>query len=748
MNVIQKCLYARRAGRSVVRIPHAFVIAAILLVPLTPVLAVETADVGTGSGSITGIVTIGDDKRPVEHARVTISPGGTTVFTESDGHFAFTGLAAGRYTVIAHIERVDDGGLEVVLADKANETVEINLLMTSIREEVTVTATGQEEITSNSIQAVSVIGSDQLATRNPVSLGEALDHELGIAKRSFGPGNARPVVRGFDGDRVLVLQDGLKIGALGNQSGDHSEPVDILSLERIEIVRGPATLLYGSSAIGGVVNAVQGHETAQPGVRGYLTGVLSSNNDQASGNGGVEFGSQNWLFFFGGGGNRVGDYATPLGTVPNSFVNGGGVSVGGGWFGQKAWVNGTYVYDKREYGIPYDPNEPDPEIVFLNPRRSAFSVRGGFRDSGAFIDAGRFSLQFNDYRHAEADVTTGEVGTLFNNDTVSYRAVVDHARRGIFSGSLGAEGSHRDYESIGAEALAPPTKQSQFAVFGVETVNFERAVIQFGGRIERNAYDSATLEDRDFTGFSGAVGLRVPLPRDFSFVTNFSSSYRAPALEELYNFGPHPGNLAFEIGDVRLDRERSTGIDVGIRHASSRVHFDVNAYVYHMSNFIYLAPTDEVEDGLVVSNFKGADARFSGIEAKADVGLHKYVNLGLGLDYTRAEIRETGTPLPRIPPLRGRVALDFTYSGFRVTPEVIFSDRQDRVFTFESETAGYATFQLGGGYTWVGSHVAHVVSVEGFNLTDRLYRNHLSFIKNVAPEIGRGVRIAYTFKFF
>ena len=721
---------------------------AILASPMARALAVESVAVGTGTSSITGVVTIGDDKRPVEHARVSISPGGKTVFTEADGHFAFTGLAAGRYGITAHIERVDDGGLEVVLAENATETVEINLLIASIREEVTVTASGQEEITSNSMQAVSVIGSDQLATRNPVSLGEALDHELGIAKRSFGPGNARPVVRGFDGDRVLVLQDGLKIGALGNQSGDHSEPVDVLSLERIEIVRGPATLLYGSSAIGGVVNAVQGHETSQPGVRGYLTGVVSSNNSQASGNGGFELGSEHWLLFVGGGGNRVSDYETPLGTVPNSYVNGGGLTVGGGWFGQKAWVNGTYVYDKREYGIPYDPAESNPEIVFLDPRRSAFSIRGGFRDTGSFIDAGRFSIQLNDYRHTERDVATGEIGTLFNNDTVSFRAVVDHARRGVFSGSFGTEGSHRDYESIGAEALTPPTKANQFAVFGVETLNFEHAVLQFGGRVERNAYDSLSLEDRGFTGFSGAVGLRVPLPHDFSFVTNFSSSYRAPALEELYNFGPHRGNLAFEIGDVNLDRERTTGFDAGIRHTSSRVQFDVNAYVYSISNFIYLAPTNAVEDGLVVSNFSGADTRFKGIEARADIGLHRYVNLGLGVDYTSAEIRETGTPLPRIPPLRGRVALDFAYRGFRVTPEMIFSDRQDRVFTFETETAGYATFQLGGGYTWVGSHVAHVVSVEGFNLTDRLYRNHLSFIKNVAPEIGRGVRIAYTFKFF
>ena len=157
---------------------------------------------------------------------------------------------------------------------------------------MTVTATGTEQSVSSSIQSVEVIGSIDLAKRSPVSLGEALDGELGVSKRSFGPGTARPVIRGFDGDRVLVLQDGNRIGGLGFESGDHAEPINVLNVERIEVVKGPATLLYGSNAIGGVVNAVTGHDSAHKGINGYLTGLGGSNRGQAAGSAGIEFGTE------------------------------------------------------------------------------------------------------------------------------------------------------------------------------------------------------------------------------------------------------------------------------------------------------------------------------------------------------------------------------------------------------------------------------------------------------------------------
>jgi iron complex outermembrane receptor protein len=218
------------------------------------------------------------------------------------------------------------------------------------------------------------------------SLGEALDGELGIAKRSFGPGTARPVIRSFDGDRVLVLQDGNRVGGLGFESGDHAEPVDVLTAERVEVVKGPATLLYGSNAIGGVVNTITGHDSPHKGVNGYLTALGSTNSNQAGGSGGFEYGGERWLTWANVGGQRSGDYDTPLGRVENSFSREISTAAGFGFYPKKGFFSFNYNFNKRRYGIPVDPAEEDPEIVELNPRRHSIEFRGGFRETGTFIE--------------------------------------------------------------------------------------------------------------------------------------------------------------------------------------------------------------------------------------------------------------------------------------------------------------------------------------------------------------------------
>jgi iron complex outermembrane receptor protein len=327
-------------------------------------------------------------------------------------------------------------------------------------------------------------------------------------------------------------------------------------------------------------------------------------------------------------------------------------------------------------------------------------------------------------------------------------------RRGRLTGSFGFWGLHRDYESIGAEALAPATKQTSFAGFAVETINFQRAALQFGGRIETNRYNPSLdpnrgqLPKRTFTGFSGAFGLRVNTWEGGAFVANYTHSYRAPSLEELYNEGPHPGNATFEIGNSDLTRELGNGIDFGLRHSSQRVRAEANGFFYHIDSFVFLAPTGAIEDGLPVAEYTQGTSRFAGFEGKFDAELHRYLWLNLGADYVNANLTETDTPLPRIPPLRGRLGLEFRYKGLTLSPAAIFTKDQNRLFLLETRTAGYALFNLSGSYVIARQHHAHVFTFSAFNLGDRLYRNHLSFIKEFAPEMGRGVRVTYTVRFF
>jgi iron complex outermembrane recepter protein len=709
--------------------------------------------VAQSNGSLRGTVTLGDSEKPIHNVLVTILQLRRIANTDDNGKYEFQDVPAGRYDVVAHLDRVPDL-VQSVNVSGGETTLDFKIELAGISEQVTVTATGTEQAVSSSIQSVEVIGSVDLAKKNPVSLGEALDGELGVAKRSFGPGTARPVIRGFDGDRVLVLQDGNRIGGLGFQSGDHGEPVNVLTTDRVEVVKGPATLLYGSSAIGGVVNTISGHDSAHEGVTGYVTGVGGTNGGQGGGSAGIEFGTEKWLFWGNGGGQRVGDYDTPLGEIQNSFSREGNVAAGFGYYSDKGFFSFGYTFDKRRYGIPFNSEEEEPEIVELNPRRHSFEFKGGFRNTGSFIDAGTFSVQYNDYDHAEIESLTGEIGTAFKNNTFLYQGIFDQRRTGRLSGRFGFWGLHRDFESIGEEALAPPTTQNAFAVFALETLDFERAALQFGGRVETNRYSPQETESRgvlpkrNFTGFSGAVGVRVRTWENGAFVANYSHSYRAPALEELYNLGPHPGNLAFEIGDPNLERELGNSLDFGLRHSSKRLRFEANGFYYHIDNFVFLAPTGNIEDGLTEAVYTQGTSRFVGTEARVDAALHPNVWLNLGLDYVNAKLTDDDTPLPRIPPLRGRVGMEFRFKNLLVNPELVLAQDQDRLFPTETRTAGYGVFGVSGSYLIPTQHAAHIISFNAFNLGDQLYRNHLSFIKDFAPEMGRGLRITYTLRFY
>ena len=715
---------------------------------------ITSAQTVTNTGAtLQGTVILGESGKPIHNVLVTILQLKRTLGTDENGKYQFQNVPPGRYSVVAHLDRVPDQVQTIDISGNSTVTVDFQIQLGGVQEEVTITATGVEQAASSSIQSVDVIGSVDLAKKSPISLGESLDGELGVSKRSFGPGTARPVIRGFDGDRVLILADGNRVGGLGFESGDHAEPINVLSVERIEIVKGPATLLYGSNAIGGVVNAISGHDSAHKGVNAYLTGVGGTNRGQAAGSGGIEFGTQRWLFWGGAGAQRSSDYDTPIGRVQNSYSREHNFTGGIGFYPSKGFFSVNYNYDKRRYGIPIDPNEVDPEIVFLNPRRHSIEFKGGFREGTSFITAGTFSFQYNDYTHAETDAVTGEIGTQFKNKSFLYQGVFDQKKIGRLSGRFGVWGLHRDFEATGDEALAPPTKQNAFAIFGLETLDFEKASLQFGGRLENNRYAPettvarGTLPERSFTGFSGAIGIRVPTWSGGALVANFSHSYRAPSLEELYNEGPHPGNLAFEIGNPSLTRELGNGLDFGVRHSSKRLRFEANGFYYRIKDFVFLAPTGNIVDDLIEAEYLQAASRYTGTEARFDVGIHPNIWLNLGADYVNAELTD-GTPLPRIPPLRARAGLELRYKGLLINPEVVVAKDQNRLFPTETRTAGYAVFGVSGSYLIARQHQAHIISFNAFNLGDRLYRNHLSFIKEFAPEMGRGLRVTYTLRVF
>lgn len=702
------------------------------------------------TGTLRGKVSLDSSGQAVHQATVTIMQLKRTTLTDDEGAYEFKDVPPGKYDVKAHLDLAPDVIKSVQVSAGGDVTVDLQVKLTGVKDEVTITASGTEESILNSIQSVTSVGSLELLQKSSTSLGEALDNESGIAKRSNGPGTSRPVVRGFDGDRVLVLQDGMQLGALGSQSGDHAEPIDLLSLDKIEVVKGPATLLYGSSAIGGVVNAISSHDSAHKGVHGYLTAIGSTNTNQASGSGGIEFGTEKWLFWGNGSGSHSDDYHSPLGVVKNSYAINGDGSGGVGYFGKRAYFSGSYDYAHQRYGVPADTREANPEIVYINMQRQSGVFNFGWHDPFSFAKEAKFFTQYNDYEHREIDGETNEVNTTFKNKTFVYRGMIEQNKAGILTGSSGFWGLHRDYQSIGAEALTPPVKQNSFAAFTLQTLDFKRASLQFGGRLEHNGYDPTGLQPRSFMGFSGAVGTRVSLWEGGAFVVNYSHSFRAPTLEELYNHGPHGGNLTFEVGNFNLKPERNNGVDLSLRHSTARLRGEVNYFYYHINDFVFLAPTGarDTASNFLIANYAQGTSRYTGAEARFDVALHNNLWLNTGLDYVNAELIQTNTPLPRIPPLRGHIGLDATYKSFNLRPEVILADSQTKLFPNETKTDGYVTVGLTASYTIASQHLAQIISVNAFNLGNELYRNHLSFLKDFAPEIGRGVRVSYTLRFF
>ena len=719
---------------------------------MVSVFVLPAVCLGQSEGTLQGTVTLETSGTPAHGATVTILQLKRSTETDEKGNYQFQNLPPGAYDVAARMDRVPDAIQRVLITAGGTATADFQMRLRVVGEQVTVTASGGDDV--NSIQPLTTLTSSQIAEKSTQSLGDALQDELGVSKRTFGPGTSRPIIRGFDNDRVLVLANGDRIGTLGSQSGDHGEPIDLLNLERLEVVRGPATLLYGSGAIGGVVNAISGHESAHEGVRAFLTALGATNNWQGGGGGGVEYGTKRWLFWSNGSAQRAGDYDTPIGRVSNSFTRDKAGSGGVGYYPGKQFFTVDYSYDSKRYGIPFNPALEDPEIVLLNPRRHSVRATGGLHDLASPITGVQFSLQYNDYKHQEIAALENIVNTEFLNKTFTYRAVFDQRKLRSWSGSFGVWGLHRDYTSTGEEALAPPTRQNAFAVFGLEKIDIERVTFQFGGRFEHNGYnpDQGILDretpERTFNGFSGAAGMRVATWTGGSFAANYTHSYRAPSLEELYNLGPHPGNNAFEIGDPNLKRERSDGIDLSLRHSGKRLRSELNYFYYRFSDFIFLAPTGEQEDDLTVAINTQGKSRYTGVEGRFDVGIMKNLWLLSQLDYVKAELTESGLPLPRIPPLRGRLGFEVDYKGFRLNPEAVMARDQDRLFPTETRTAGYTLFNINASYIFVQQHTAQTISLSAFNLGDRLYRNHLSFIKEFAPEIGRGVRLTYSLRFF
>jgi len=597
---------------------------------------------------------------------------------------------------------------------------------------------------------------DHLLRGGGGTLADALVDVPGVSATTFAAGASRPVIRGFDANRVRTLEDGVGSFDVSDIGPDHGVPLDPLTAERVEIVRGAATLRYGSQAIGGVVNAISNRVPSSLPAESFASEVTAGLNSNADGwDAGAQINGRvaSLALHADGFARRKDDYDTPQGVVENSFARGSGGSLGGSWIAESGRVGLGVVRYQSRYGIPGEESGIDMDQTKLL-LRSQMSLSAGALDS-VTLDGG-----WADYEHSERDVD-GSVLATFRDREWDLRSELLLGQMGIWSESaLGAQLQDRDFSALGEgrDYLFPATTRNG-ALFGFTEAQLAAALkLQLGARIERVETRGTPLTgettDAGYTPVSGSAGLVFDASDALRLGLTFSSASRAPALTELFARGVHEGTATYELGDANLSAERANSLEATVRWRSERVHADGAVWAADFSDFIYgeLTGRSCSEAGECINGQSEAlremlyvqrGARFTGAEAHADLDLLKTpagrLQLNLLADYVRAKLDGAGD-VPRIPPWRVGVGLDWEAGLFDAGIRLRYSGRQEHFGAFDTPTGGFANLDAQVGWRPWGDRGVELALV-GRNLTDRVQRNAAAFNKDEIVLPGRDVRL-------
>ncbi|PCD02263.1 TonB-dependent receptor [Sphingomonas spermidinifaciens] len=674
------------------------------------------------------------------------------------------------------------------------------------RADIIVTAP-YEQAQADILSGTSVLTGQALTRDLRPSIGDTLARLPGVSASSFGPSSSRPILRGFSGDRVRVLIDGIGSIDASTNSVDHAPVINPLTADRIEVLRGPSALLFGSSAIGGVVNVIDNRiPRAMPteAVHVDAIGTYGSAAEERSAAGEIDVPIAGKIVAHLDGSYlrtddlRTGGYllspqlrrlaaasdeaevrenAGLRGRLPNTASEtwevAGGLSVvtdrGHLGFSVSRYeslygVPGRIEFaheegDDHDHGDEEHGHEEEEghshENVRLNLKQTRFDVRGEVETDGGFLDRIRLRLAAADYRHDEIE-ESGEIGTSFFNQGYEGRLELVQRARGGWKGASGAQMFIRDFDVQGEEKFVPRNTTEQFGVFTLQSLDLGRFRVEGGARYERTsltAQADADLEtpryERSFDAVSASLGASYQLADGVRVGLNGSRSERAPSAEELFASGPHAGTQAFEIGDPNFVKEKSWGLEATLRGSAPGLSFALAGYYNWFNDYIYQSPTGEEVDELPVFVYAQADARVWGFEAEARADLATFgatrVSIDGLADYVRTTITGVG-PAPRIPPLRvlGGLEANSDRLNGRVEVEHVFD--QDRVTAFELPTEGYTMVNASVAFRPFGPGNATSLTLSANNIFDVEARRHASFLKDFAPLAGRDIRATLRFQ--
>ena len=650
----------------------------------------------------------------------------------------------------------------------------------------------------NILAGTSALTGNDLAREIRPQLGDTLARLPGVSATSFSPGSSRPVLRGFQGERVRVLVDGIGSIDVSNTSADHAVTIDPITAERIEVLHGPAVLLFGSQAIGGAVNIFDRRipRTVPDDIVHIdaLASYGSAANERSVG-AGVDFALGGGVVGHVDGSYRrtddlnVGGFvlspglraeqlaiaeeeteeghldeaaeASALaglrGTLPNSATETttGGVGVTlireGGSLGVS-----VSLFDSR-YGVPMRPGaghhheeggdegeEGHGDVpVSIDLRQIRADLRGEVKLGEGFLEQLRVRFAAADYEHTELE--GDEVGTLFETQGMEGRAELVQRDIGGWRGVIGGQFFVRDFNAVGAEAFLPANSTSQIGLFALQEYEVGPVQLQGALRYEHADVESAPLGiRRSFNSFSAAAGASFEMAPRVRAGINLSRAERAPSAEELFSNGPHIATQSFEVGDSSFDTESNLGGELYLRGSMAGIQLNATLFYNRFDNYIFSTATGAEQDELPVFQYFQRDATYWGFELGANAQVARVGDWRISVDgvadYVEATIADDGGPVPRIPPLRilgGIEAANAMFEG-RVEAEHVFE--QDRIADFETPTAAFTLVNASLTIRPFGRENPTALILSANNILDVEARRHASFTKDFVPLAGRDLR--------
>ncbi|MGZ8151787.1 MAG: TonB-dependent receptor [Methylovulum sp.] len=646
-------------------------------------------------------------------------------------------------------------------------------------EPVIVTAPLQESL-SDSAAPITVLSDEELRIKVGHSIGDTLKNELGITSQSFGPGVGTPVIRGQAGPRVRVLSNGIGSNDASAISPDHATSVEPLLAERIEVLRGPATLLYGSGAMGGVVNVIDNRiPDLMPDklLGGALEQRFDSTSDETSTTMKLEGGEGNIAYHIDGfyrnrhnldiGGRGIDTAAVAITDPsldvvdnPNGFLNNTGAeaisgSAGMSWIGDSAFAGASINHLENNYGIA--PDGTGEETVSIALRQDKYDFKSELKDPFRFAKSLRTRLGYTDYQHTE--IANGEPGAFFTNQSYEGRIELTHQDLAPLRGVVGFQAQSSDFnaiEKLTGDSIVPRSDINSFGVFAVESFDIGKLKYQLGMRVEQTDIDPDGFDNLSYTPVSASASALWKLDDRNSLSLAVTRSSRAPQVQELLANGYHDATRSFDVGDINLKEETSYNLDLGYRFKTDWLRAEFDLFHNWASDYITQQRSGKFvdEDGnpcvvdcVPLDITTQNDAIFKGYEAKLIFPMmenhYGLLDLTLFSDYTRGEF-ENGSDVPRMPPLRYGLQLDYAKDDLSSYLRFTRADSQPYAGDFETPTAGYFLLNVGAQYQITTYRDAELMLfAKGNNLLDENIRNSTSYLRNFAPEAGRGAEVGF-----